>query len=91
MLLSHLYIIANLLASCVPLHAFWNFPLRRTSYCHSKDIYWSNYILHVATDFLIFLLPLPVILRLKIPPRQKVPLAAVFLAAFTLATPSEPQ
>lgn len=81
--LSHAYIIANLLASCVPLRAFWVFSLRRTAYCHSKEIYWSNYILHIATDFLIFFLPLPVIFKLNIPRRQKIPLAAVFLAAFT--------
>lgn len=81
--LSHIYIISNLLASCVPLQAFWHLYLRRTSYCHSKEIYWSNYILHIATDFLIFLLPLPVIFKLKIPRRQKIPLTAVFLAAFT--------
>lgn len=88
-LLSHLYIIANLLASCVPLHAFWTFSIRKTSYCHSKEIYWSNYILHVATDFLIFLIPLPVIFKLKIPPRQKIPLAAVFLAAFAYVAPQD--
>ncbi|SPO06082.1 uncharacterized protein DNG_08771 [Cephalotrichum gorgonifer] len=81
---SHIYIISNLLASCVPLRAFWHIELRKTSYCHGKEIYWSNYVLHIATDFLIFFLPLPVISRLKIPRRQKIPLFAVFLAAFTV-------
>ncbi|KEZ40412.1 hypothetical protein SAPIO_CDS8279 [Scedosporium apiospermum] len=80
--ISHTYILTNLFVSCVPLKAFWDYSIRKNSYCHDSSIYWSNYILHIATDFLIFLLPLPVISKLRIPKKQKFGLLAVFLLAF---------
>jgi len=85
-IISHTYIICDLLTTCIPLNAVWDMGLQRngTAYCHDAAVYWSNFGLHVATDFLIFLLPLPVISKLRIPPRQKIGVFAVFLLAFAV-------
>ncbi|KAM0328593.1 hypothetical protein ACHAQA_005001 [Verticillium albo-atrum] len=44
-------------------------------------VFWANAALNMTTDVLIFLLPLPVIFRLRIPRRQKLILYLVFLLA----------
>lgn len=83
-LFSHAWIFAAILTTCVPLNAFWDHLARDqgTYYCHPGSVFWSNFGLHVGTDFLIFLLPLPVIFRLRVVRRQKIGLCIVFLLAF---------
>ncbi|KAG8156309.1 hypothetical protein KVR01_013844 [Diaporthe batatas] len=46
--------------ACIPLKAFWD-PSVQATYCHSNEVYYSLVGLQIGTDFLIFLLPLPVV------------------------------
>jgi hypothetical protein len=80
-IVSHSWILASVLTSCVPLASLWDINVKPT-YCHPAMVFWSNGAIHMTTDFLIFLLPLPIVLRMRIKPRRKIALLAVFLLGF---------
>ncbi|KAK1978808.1 hypothetical protein LZ30DRAFT_203692 [Colletotrichum cereale] len=80
---SHAWIIASILTTCIPLSAAWNYdPLAPPVYCHPVSVFWGNACLHLVTDFFIFVLPLPVISSMRLPRRQKLGLYFVFSLAF---------
>jgi len=86
--ISHIYIIICLLTACIPLSAFWDFtPARANAYCHPMSIYWSHAGLNIVTDFLIFLLPLTVLHKIRSPRPQKIALVVIFLLAFMYVSP----
>ena len=66
--------------SCVPLEALWNQSVQGT--CLGLAVTLGNSIMHVITDFIIFALPLPILVKLKINKKQKVGLIAVFSLGF---------
>jgi hypothetical protein len=70
------------ITACIPLRAFWDFELQKTSYCHGKPIWWAATYLHIITDFLTYLLPMPVIFRVRFPIRQKILLFVLFAFGF---------
>jgi len=70
--------------ACVPLHAFWDLELQQHSYCHVKAVWWVNTYLHVITDFLIYLVPMPIIIQVRFPRRQKVLLFVLFALGFVV-------
>lgn len=79
---SHLWIIISVCTTCIPLDAFWTPSKFATSYCHPFSVYWSHSGLNIATDLLIFALPLTVLHKIRVPPRQKIALYFVFTLAF---------
>ncbi|KAG7139094.1 hypothetical protein HYQ45_003893 [Verticillium longisporum] len=79
--ISHTWIITSILTTCVPLDSIWIIE-KKPSFCHSFNVFWANAGLNMATDLLIFLLPLPVISKLRLPRRQKYSLYFVSLLAF---------
>ncbi|WQF79207.1 hypothetical protein CDEST_04221 [Colletotrichum destructivum] len=82
-IVSHAWIIVSILTTCVPLQASWRWdPTDPPVYCHPPPVFWGNVCLHLATDFLIFLLPLPIISSMRLPRRQKTGLYFVFCLAF---------
>ncbi|KAK4112522.1 hypothetical protein N656DRAFT_93099 [Canariomyces notabilis] len=83
-IITHLWIIASLITVCIPVEAVWNRALRSTAYCHSWNVYWSHSGINITTDFLIFLLPLTVLPKIRVPQRQKILLYFVFLLAFSV-------
>ncbi|KAK1750077.1 hypothetical protein QBC47DRAFT_124595 [Echria macrotheca] len=83
-LVSHIYILATLFTACVPLDAFWDFSKRETAYCHDISVYWSHAGLNIVTDFLIFMLPLTVIHKVRTIRPQKIALLVIFILAFTV-------
>ncbi|KAK3900077.1 hypothetical protein C8A05DRAFT_17579 [Staphylotrichum tortipilum] len=74
---SHLYMALVTFTACIPLNSYWDFTVPK-KYCHPQSVWWSNTGLHMVTDFLIFLLPMPVVWTIKLPRRQKLILSAVF-------------
>lgn len=67
---------------CLPLNAFWDRSITAT-YCHSFSTYYIIVGIQIATDFLIFLLPLPVIWSMRSAPRnQKLMLFTLFSFGF---------
>jgi len=66
---------------CVPLHKYWNAGTDGT--CKPAVYMWAVLGLHVATDFLIFLLPVPVVLSMKaLSRRQRTGLLLIFALGF---------
>ncbi|KAK5654227.1 hypothetical protein OQA88_7402 [Cercophora sp. LCS_1] len=70
------------LTACIPLRAFWDLELQKTSYCHPKPIWWATVYLHIIMDFLTYMLPMPVIFRVQFPIRQKILLFVLFAFGF---------
>src|SRR5690606_12227373 len=44
---------------CRPLRAYWDFAVKGE--CHPLSFMWAVIGLHIGTDFLIFLIPIPVV------------------------------
>ncbi|KAL2166656.1 hypothetical protein VTG60DRAFT_2352 [Thermothelomyces hinnuleus] len=80
--ITHAWIIASLFTGCIPLAALWDKTKYENRYCHPGSVYYSHSGINIATDFLIFMLPLAVLHRIHAPPRQKIALYCVFLLAF---------
>ncbi|KAM7214007.1 hypothetical protein V8F06_010641 [Rhypophila decipiens] len=83
-LVSHVYILATLATACIPLDAFWDFSKRDTAYCHPLSIYWSHAGLNIVTDFLMLLLPLVIVHRIRSPRPQKIALCVIFVLGFSV-------
>ncbi|EGS17100.1 uncharacterized protein CTHT_0074290 [Thermochaetoides thermophila DSM 1495] len=77
-LIVSVYMMLCTFTACIPLHSYWDFRYTGKKYCHPQSIWWSNTGLHMVTDFLIFMLPMPVVWTIKLPRRQKVILSFVF-------------
>lgn len=71
--------------ACIPLNAFWDGNVQAT-YCHSNEVYYALTGLQIGTDFLIFLLPLPVVWSIRAPKDQKIVLTIVFSFGFLSVT-----
>ncbi|KAF1996954.1 hypothetical protein P154DRAFT_497567 [Amniculicola lignicola CBS 123094] len=66
---------------CWPVASFWDSHLKGICFPH-KDIWFTNAALNIATDLMIFMLPIPVIKGLNLPTRQKAALLGVFILGF---------
>jgi len=65
---------------CAPLAAYWD---PSVGSCQPPgSVMWALICLHIATDFLIFLIPLPVVFRMKLPLKQKIGLSLTFALGF---------
>ena len=68
----------TVLTACKPLTAFWHFdPAGPPPDCRPQRDWFVNTGLHIGTDFLMYLLPLPVVIRLRVPLRQKLALYGI--------------
>ncbi|KAK4168120.1 hypothetical protein QBC43DRAFT_366631 [Cladorrhinum sp. PSN259] len=65
---------------CVPLERFWDRSIE--GYCHPDPVWWTLTYTHIVTDFIIFLLPIPVVVTMSIPFAQKAGLLFVFCVGF---------
>jgi hypothetical protein len=86
-LISHAYILGTLFTACIPFDAFWDFSKRPTAFCQPQAVYWSHAGLNIVTDFLIFILPLTVLNKIRCPRPQKIALSIIFLIAFRYCFP----
>lgn len=76
-----LWTFITVMTACVPLHAFWDRTIPG-SQCRPLVYWYANTGLHIATDVLLYVLPLPVIVNLQVKLRQKVVLYGVFALGF---------
>ena len=64
-------------ANCVPLAKFYDPSV--PGFCFDKEALWfSNSAIHILTDLIILVYPMPVLRSLQLPRRQKVALMGVF-------------
>lgn len=68
------------LVTCIPLRAVWD--KRVHGKCLGPVVHLGNSILNIVTDFAIFLLPLPSVVRLTMYWKKKVGLLLVFALGF---------
>ncbi len=73
---------------CIPLEAIWNPAVQGT--CTSLSVNIGNSVLHIVTDFAIFILPIPSLIKLKIDKKQKIGLMVVFSLGFLWVVPPTP-
>ncbi|KAK0617531.1 hypothetical protein B0T14DRAFT_271952 [Immersiella caudata] len=66
---------------CIPIKAFWDFTISRDR-CFEPIKWFIEMWIHIALDFVIFLLPLPVIRSMTLQRRQKMWLYFVFSLGF---------
>lgn len=67
---------------CLPLSKTWD-PMESTWSCDKRFWFWMSHgIVHVITDVLIFVMPLPLLRTLPLPPLHKIALTAVFCLGF---------
>ncbi|KAH8908298.1 hypothetical protein BR93DRAFT_868205, partial [Coniochaeta sp. PMI_546] len=78
------WLVASVCTACIPLEAFWKWWLVfvRPVYCQPPNLWWANAGLHITTDVVIVLLPMPVISTLRLPRRQKMAVMGVFALGF---------
>lgn len=63
--------------NCVPVAKFWNESI--DGHCLSKKGLWfSNSAIHILTDILIIIYPMPALKSLNLPRRQKVAVMGIF-------------
>lgn len=78
--------ICSTLFMCAPIAFFWN-PALQGKCLNRHAIWFSNAAMNILTDFVIFILPMPVLRELHLPRRQKCALIGVFaLGAFVVLT-----
>ncbi|KAJ9143703.1 hypothetical protein NKR23_g6266 [Pleurostoma richardsiae] len=80
-LVTNAWTFAVVMSACVPLRAFWD-PSVSPVYCHGQSFYWASTGMHMGTDFLICLLPMPVIVAMRVRWRQKLLLYCIFAFGF---------
>lgn len=73
---------------CIPIEALWDPSV--PGKCHAGPVYmWLAIGFHIGTDFLIFLLPIPVVLRMTVSLKQKLILILIFSLGLLYANQSE--
>jgi hypothetical protein len=76
----NLWVFISTFISCIPLEAVWNPAVKGKCLGVANSL--SNTIVHIVTDFVIFVLPLPVLLKLKMNLKRKIGLVLVFSLGF---------
>lgn len=63
--------------NCVPVAKFWKPSI--DGYCLSKKGLWfSNSAIHILTDIMIIIYPMPALKSLNLPRRQKIAVMGIF-------------
>lgn len=63
--------------TCVPVAKFWDPTIK--GFCLSKPALWfSNASMHITTDLAILVIPIPALIAIDIPKRQKIALILMF-------------
>lgn len=82
----NIFVFVSIFTACIPLEAYWDFTVR-ASHCHPISVWLANTYLHIATDFLIYFLPMPIIFRLTLPRQQKALVFVLFAFGFLYVRP----
>ncbi|KAK4176027.1 hypothetical protein QBC36DRAFT_387776 [Triangularia setosa] len=82
LLTNGLWTLSTVVTACLPLAAFWDKASYPNAYCHPRSFWLGNTGLHIGTDILLYVLPLPVIVNLQMRRRQKVALYGIFALGF---------
>ncbi|KAL2815473.1 hypothetical protein BJX63DRAFT_442019 [Aspergillus granulosus] len=83
---SGLWMVIGTLLICIPVQAFWDPSIPHT--CLSREVVWFlNAALQIVGDLALVLVPMPQLIKLRIPRRQKACVMLIFaLGLFVCAT-----
>lgn len=71
------WMVLSAFLNCIPVASFWNPAV--SGHCLQDDALWySNASLNMLTDMAILIIPIPVLVLLDLPLRQKVALCCIF-------------
>ncbi|KAL2177725.1 uncharacterized protein P884DRAFT_284881 [Thermothelomyces heterothallicus CBS 202.75] len=79
--ITSLWAVAITLTYCIPLQATWD-PTVVASFCQPQSAWWASTGIVIATDLMIFILPIPIVAPLSLPRRQKLVVVGVFTIGF---------
>ncbi|KAK3988482.1 hypothetical protein QBC44DRAFT_100031 [Cladorrhinum sp. PSN332] len=83
----NVWAVITTLTMCIPLHGVWDRSFE-SQWCQPPSAWWGNTGLTIATDLLIFALPIPIIGPLKLPRRQKIVVVGIFALGFFICVVS---
>jgi hypothetical protein len=76
---AYISIFFSLLFACKPIAASWNPLLLATAVCINRGgIYIAQAVIGIVTDVLLLALPIPTVLKLQMPNKQKIGLVGIF-------------
>ena len=71
--------------NCIPIAKFWDPSIE--GFCLSPRALWfSNASMHIFTDLVILVIPIPALINLKLPLKQKIGVIVVFALGSLYAT-----
>jgi len=76
-----LFALAAAFTQCIPLQALWD-PTITGAACHDTNWMYGIIAAHIASDFLVFMIPLPVVARMRLPLRQRIEMIIIFALGF---------
>ena len=76
----NLWSICMYLTFCIPLQKYWHREIE--GYCHPVTVWWALTYLHIISDFMIFVLPIPGIVPMSIPRSQRAGLLCLLCIGF---------
>ncbi|PGH33738.1 hypothetical protein GX50_03478 [[Emmonsia] crescens] len=81
-----LWVVLASFLTCIPVKKFWDDTAEGS--CMNRDALWlSTAIVHIITDVILLAMPMPILIRLNLPKRQRVALVLVFaLGGFVCIT-----
>ncbi|KAL4921784.1 hypothetical protein BDW62DRAFT_207984 [Aspergillus aurantiobrunneus] len=84
---SGLYMVLGTLLMCIPVHVFWDQGIEHSSCVSRKVVWFLTAALQISGDLVLVILPMPQLVTLRIPLRQKICLMLIFaLGLFVCAT-----
>lgn len=76
---AYVAIFFSLLFACKPIAASWDPLLLPTAVCLNRGgIYIAQAVIGIVTDVLLLALPIPTVLKLQMPNKQKIGLVGIF-------------
>jgi hypothetical protein len=78
-----LYILAGFgvqMTTCIPLQKLWDTTVYGV--CHNPSLAWFLVAFTIGTDFIAFAMPIPIVLKMNMPARDKLLLVALFAIGF---------
>jgi hypothetical protein len=76
--LSFLVLVPMAIWQCNPIHAVWDFDIKNAHCLSISNIAYANAAINIATEIMIFILPLPVLRTLHVPKKKKMALYSIF-------------
>jgi hypothetical protein len=72
---------------CRPFYDYWSVPVTNPQCATAENHLLLNFVLNVSSDLMIMAIPLPLLIRTKLPSRKKLALVAAFsLGLFVIAS-----